>query len=322
MPYRASSSWSSSPPSSSSSRAGRGFTLIELLVVIGIIAILVSVLLPVLASSRRAGMKVKCAASLHQIGDAFKMYAIDNKGWWPIVKWAVPSGSVPAGSPNVMSWHDFLFPYLHKGTTLPLANIAGNTGTGSPDQTGTVEFRSDLAALRGSSALWGCPAFRAELYYNASNDIERYSTGYGMNYHPHAPYPAWDWGLAAATQVDLCIYEKGTGSGYLGRFYKHTEWLRQGSERGVLADSNQFWIWTNTRKPNKSTFSCEPFFDGSAGSTFIRVDGSRHLNTTNKQKILQGQGINMLFADGHVGAVSPYEAYNATLGGGKDILGP
>src|SRR6478672_9566805 len=66
------------------SRSRHAFTLVELLVVIGIIAILISVLLPVLASARRAGYKTKCLASLHQIGDGFKMYAAENSGYWPI----------------------------------------------------------------------------------------------------------------------------------------------------------------------------------------------------------------------------------------------
>jgi prepilin-type N-terminal cleavage/methylation domain-containing protein len=62
----------------------RGFTLIELLVVIAIIAILASMLLPVLGRTKEQGMAASCLSNTHQIGLGVLMYADDSKQVFPI----------------------------------------------------------------------------------------------------------------------------------------------------------------------------------------------------------------------------------------------
>ena len=60
-------------------RNEHGFTLVELLVVIGIIAILISILLPSLARARAAAQSVSCLANLRTLGQAMHMYASTYK---------------------------------------------------------------------------------------------------------------------------------------------------------------------------------------------------------------------------------------------------
>jgi type II secretory pathway pseudopilin PulG len=56
---------------------------VELLVVIGIIALLISVLLPSLGKARQAANFVDCQARLQQMGQALQIYSVNTKGFLP-----------------------------------------------------------------------------------------------------------------------------------------------------------------------------------------------------------------------------------------------
>jgi len=64
-------------------RAPSAFTLIEILVVIGVIALLIALLLPVLGRARESARQVKCLSNVRQLAAAMLSYTADNRGWLP-----------------------------------------------------------------------------------------------------------------------------------------------------------------------------------------------------------------------------------------------
>ena len=92
-----------------------GFTLVELLVVIGIIAILIGILIPVLSRVNEQANRVKCSTYLRQWGIALRAYAAVNRNAFPYNGGAIPPG-IPVGGRHIswnssvvqQFWHDYL----------------------------------------------------------------------------------------------------------------------------------------------------------------------------------------------------------------------
>lgn len=69
------------------SRSRPGFTLVELLVVIGIIAILMSLLLPTLGRVKEQANRTACASNLRQLGIMVQLYATQHRDYVPLGYW-------------------------------------------------------------------------------------------------------------------------------------------------------------------------------------------------------------------------------------------
>jgi prepilin-type N-terminal cleavage/methylation domain-containing protein len=303
-----------------------GFTLVELLVVIGIIALLVSILLPALNSARKSGQAVKCLSNLKQIFMATEFYANDAASTYPTAQLQLATGATyeldgitfPQSGTSPY-WTSFLAKYVTKA------------------KLGTASTTADEAAQAHKTILWGCPNWQGYTS-TALGGLNRVQTGYGWNLWPTLSAQSTtnfppvserafisNW-AAGRTGVPFGSTATATSTQYSGNWVKRKEFARNGSQKVLVGDS-RFWIIESNPAPADGSMPAQPNFNNSVTYTSsipgqTMVDVYRHgkypgAGTVAGTFSTQGGKVsyNFMFGDGHAETLTDMrDAYRFTRG--------
>jgi prepilin-type N-terminal cleavage/methylation domain-containing protein/prepilin-type processing-associated H-X9-DG protein len=282
-------------------RRQKAFTLVELLVVIGIIALLISVLLPALNSARKQADRVKCLAAMQQIGQAYNMYGVDNKGWWPVAFHQYLVGA----SPREKRWHDFIGKYANGGRDI---NYNGTQAVNAIDPIQIWSIKDS------NNILWGCPTWKRATWNAAGSrfdvDVNGIAghPGYAMSFYPAAPVMT---SFPTGLRKNRAYIDDNPVGASPGQYYRQSQW-KNSSENALIAES----VHSNLAVPvppwpyQPDTSVAMPKYNDNPGT--FSLDFNRH------SKLGQGTGplepgMNMLFCDGHAATVSARQAYRAIM---------
>ena len=214
-----------------------GFTLVELLVVIGIIALLISVLLPALNKARSSAKTLACSSNLRQIALAMHMYAQANEGWlpagssspsgsdynWPLAFAPYAGGQNNATGKGVVKWPKVYrcpnaafpdlgnFHYTCNAIVMPDVGRAHGSGYGGMAKSYLRPYRLDRVR----------PAAKIMVFFDGGQ-----VSGASMNYSPYSSAWGMNRGFSNQDAIYWEEYFKGAALdkrlGY--KFDQNTDW--------------------------------------------------------------------------------------------------
>jgi prepilin-type processing-associated H-X9-DG protein/prepilin-type N-terminal cleavage/methylation domain-containing protein len=283
---------------------GAGFTLVELLVVIGIIALLMALLLPVMAKARQAAQITSCASRQRQVLHSLMLFAQDHRGYMPPAgllntPYAATLDGMPAAETERYSFMSSLFigHYWVEPLTNAVSRYVGDPRiSNTPDVNQVGQFEQES---RSFIKYFLCPAhLQSPLDEGMTDSLLYYNPAGGVLYYQRQSYIYNEWLLGWDDS-------NGRRSGNYRR-------VRQASGVMVMADGLPGPMWRGAMGMglftvyNKMPSGAATLADALAGNSLAGdpqcFDLTRH----------QGR-VDIGFLDGHV------ETRQITAGGLGDV---
>ena len=186
-----------------------GFTMLELVMVVAIIAVLISLLLPAVQSSREGARRQYCTNNLLQLGIALANYEATHQVLPPgVVDWTGPVAESPTS--YQFSWISQILPYFEQKNVANHLNFA----------VGVYDF-SNLTARAVKLSSLSCPSDPNG--FGGRSTVQNFGAGASLNPLLNLPTPASTSYAACHNDVESPIDSSNTGVFFLNSHIRSSD---------------------------------------------------------------------------------------------------